>query len=75
MKTLLEAYNQVAGGVTENSSSEEKQKSMSHMLSIANNLFDIGSRIKSNSTTPADAEYLIDASVEIEDIYNKYLSV
>lgn len=48
---------------------------MSHMLMIANELFDIGSRIKSNSTTPADAQYLIDASVEIEDIYNKYLSV
>lgn len=53
----------------------EKQSTMSHMLAIAENLFEIGSRIKSKSVTVADAEYLIDASVEIEDIYNKYLSV
>ena len=75
MKTLHEAYNAVMRGPTEESKQEEKQKSMSYMLTIANELFDIGSRIKSGNITPNDAEYLIEASVEIEEIYNKYLSV
>lgn len=69
---------------------EDKQGSMSHMLVTANELYDIGSRLlsvykelKDNKHVSSDikdiltkdGEYLIDASTEIEDIYNKYLSV
>ena len=88
---LEEAYGEVSFfRDKEEQPKDEKQQSMSYILKMSEDLNDIGSRLssayralKSNNNVDdqiknmlaKDGEELVVMSSEIEDIYNKYLSV
>ena len=90
-KSLNEAYEEVSFFKDKpEPPKDERQKSMSHVLKMSYDLNDIGSRLSSiyrsliknesvdqeiKNALAKDGEMLVAMSSEIEDIYNKYLSV
>lgn len=90
-KTLSEAYESVSFFKDKpEPPKDERQQSMSHVLKMSYDLNDIGSRLSSayralkqnnkvddeiKHMLAKDGEALVAMSSEIEDIYNKYLSV
>lgn len=90
-RTLSEAYESVSFFKDKpEPPKDERQESLSHILKMSYELNDIGSRVSSayrhlkdnemvdddiKKMLAKDGEDLVMMSSEIEDIYNKYLSV